>query len=162
MSEQTLENTRDLIEFRHDVHSQFGEDGIIEEVLNRLRIESGWFVEFGAWDGKYLSNSRLLFERGWHGVFIEGDPRKHADLCREYEGHDRIVPLNAWVGFDGDSRLDALLASTPTPHEFELLSIDIDSDDYHVWRALRDYTPKIVVIETNYSFPYNVDFVQAP
>ncbi|MFG0257180.1 MAG: hypothetical protein ACF8GE_04685 [Phycisphaerales bacterium JB043] len=153
---------QDLIEYRHDVHSQFGEDGIIEEILRRLNITTGWFVEFGAWDGKHLSNSRSLFERGWHGVFIEGDTKKFADLCREYDGQDRIVPLNAWVGFEGEDRLDALLAGTPIPKDFDLLSIDIDSDDYHVWHALREHTPKIVVIETNYSFPYNVDFVQAP
>ena len=65
-------------EFKKDNHSQNGEDGIIEELLNRLQIKSGWVCEFGAWDGIVGSNCRKLTEEGWTGIFIEADNRELA------------------------------------------------------------------------------------
>ena len=44
-------------------------DGVIRELLNGLNISQGWFCEFGAWDGKYSSNtSALLLKKSWSGV----------------------------------------------------------------------------------------------
>ena len=54
-----------LLDHAHDVHSQFGEDGVLAELLRRLGIERGWCCEFGAYDGVHLSNTRLLLEQGW-------------------------------------------------------------------------------------------------
>ena len=60
--------------FRRNVYSQNGEDGVIDEIFRRLGRSSGWFCEFGAWDGRYGSNSYSLLRKGWDGVMIEGDP----------------------------------------------------------------------------------------
>ena len=62
-----------LLFYSGDFHSQRGQDGILAEIFRRLGFRTGYFVEFGAWDGCYLSNSRSLYERGWGGVFIEGN-----------------------------------------------------------------------------------------
>ena len=62
-----------LINFRKNLYSQDGEDGVIEEIFKRLSINKGTFVEFGAWDGKYLSNTFALLQKNWAGVYIEGD-----------------------------------------------------------------------------------------
>ena len=51
------------------------------------------------------------------------------------------------------SNINFLLAKYSVPREFDLLSIDIDSNDYYVWKALEGYSPRIVVIEYNASFP---------
>lgn len=69
-----------LIKYRKNYYSQNGEDGVIEEILKRMGIKQGWFVEFGAWDGKYLSNTYALVEKGWKGVEIEGDKTKFEKL----------------------------------------------------------------------------------
>jgi hypothetical protein len=59
-----------LEEHRWDVHSQFGEDGMIPRALELLPGMGKWSVELGAWDGRHLSNShRLMAEEGWSGVF---------------------------------------------------------------------------------------------
>jgi hypothetical protein len=150
--------------YEKNVHSQNGEDGIIEELLNRLSITSGWTCEFGAWDGKYLSNTFALTERGWSGVFIEGDPEKYKDLLTTASSYPSIVPINAQVDHqDGPNSLDNLLASTPIPQDFDLLSIDVDSYDYQIWKSLKKYKPKLVIIEIN-SFvnPNNANHIHQP
>lgn len=41
------------------------------------------------------------------------------------------------------------------PKSFDLLSIDIDFNDYWVWKSIVDYSPRVVVIEFNSSIPPN-------
>src|SRR5262245_35197075 len=139
---------------RHNEYSQNGEDGVVAEILRRLAIEKGWFCEFGAWDGKYGSNCYALLRRGWQGVMIEGDPVRCVPLRRLAARYrERLIAIEAFVSSDADSpqSLDNLLATTPIPEDFALLSVDIDGLDYHVWSALRRYRPLIVIIEIDSS-----------
>ena len=65
-----------LLDYKKNISSQYGEDGIIEKIIQILNpLENKFFVEFGAWDGINLSNARLLFEKNWNGMFIEGDKK---------------------------------------------------------------------------------------
>lgn len=142
-------------------YSQFGEDGILARIFNLLGISQGWCVDCGAWDGSYLSNTAaLLRHHDWRGVLIEGDPSRYADLVRSVRPLPGVVCLNRMVGFDAENGLDAVLAGTEVPPDFDLLSIDIDGNDLHVWEALAAYTPKVVVIEYNPTIPNHVAFVQ--
>jgi hypothetical protein len=152
---RTSQNRGGLLAYRSNQYSQFGEDGIIEEICKRLGIKEGWFVEFGAWDGQHLSNTyNLLANKGWKGVFIECDPQKYKSLLRTQAAFpERLHTLCAKVGFEGESKLDTLLAKTPIPRDFELLSIDIDSYDWEVWNAVERYQPKIVIVECNWAIP---------
>jgi hypothetical protein len=150
-----------LEEHRADVHSQFGEDGMIRRALDVLPEGPSWCVELGAWDGRHLSNTyRLMTEDGWSGVFIEGDTRRCAELRATYRGNDRAHCINAFASFAGSTRLDDLLATTPIPEDFDLLSLDIDGNDFHVWRSLEQYRPRLVVVEFNATIPNDVDWVQ--
>ena len=47
-----------LHDFKKNIYSQFGEDGILSELISRLPQEAlnHTAVEFGAWDGIHLSN----------------------------------------------------------------------------------------------------------
>jgi hypothetical protein len=56
--------------FAKDIYSQNGEDGIIEEILNKLEINNGYVCEFGAWDGVHLSNTFNLVTKGFNAVFF--------------------------------------------------------------------------------------------
>lgn len=147
--------------YARDVTSQHGEDGIIEQVLQTLPETDGWCVEFGAWDGKFLSNTyNLIANKGYSAVLIEGSRRRFRDLQATHGGNERVHLLNAMVGIGADDNLDSLLSRTPVPRDFDLLSIDIDGADYHVWKAMGHYQPKIVVIEFNASIPNEIAFVQ--
>lgn len=66
--------------------------------------------------------------------------------------YPRIKSLCHFISAEGENRLDAILADTPVPREFDLLSIDVDGNDYWLWKSLTDYRPKIVVIEYNANF----------
>ena len=146
-----------LKEFCFNYFSQNGEDGIVEEIFRRLKINSGWIVEFGAWDGKYASNTFHLLEakKPFNAVYIEGDGNRYQDLLRTAEKYP-IIPINSYVEPEGKNSLDNLLNKTPTPKDFELLSIDVDGIDYHLWESLKEYIPKIVIIEIDRGIPSHI------
>lgn len=123
-----------LSNYAKQIYSQNGEDGIIEEIFNRIGIVKGWFVEFGAWDGNYLSNTRLLREKGWSGVYIESDKEHYRNLLKNTEGFTNIFPFNSSVNCS-ENNLDNILIKTPIPQDFDLLSIDIDGNDYWIWKG---------------------------
>ena len=151
-----------LNRFQADVTSQFGEDGVIDRIFEIIGSENRWCVEFGAWDGKYLSNTwTLLNEKDWSGVLIEGDPLRAGSLAESHRGHpDRVFVKNFYVGWENANCLDSVLTTTPIPADFDLLSIDIDGNDWHVWRALSKYRPRVVVIEYNPTASNQMVFIQ--
>jgi hypothetical protein len=150
-----------LQEFKSNVYSQYGEDGVIGKILELVSPVDRWCVEFGAWDGKHLSNTRDLIEHhGYSAVLIEGSTSRFQELRHNYSGNDRVFPFNQFVGFGKTDNLDVLLAKAPIPEDFDFLSIDIDGNDYHVWKATTAYRPKVVCIEFNPTIPTEVSFVQ--
>lgn len=150
-----------LSNFARNVTSQYGEDGIIEKALEVIGINDTWCVEFGSWDGMACSNTyNLITERGYSAILIEGNPKRYKDLLKTFGGNHRVIPLNAFVGFDKENGLDSILKETDIPLDFDVLSIDIDGNDYHVWEAIREYKPKVVVIEFNPTIAPTVEFVQ--
>lgn len=142
--------------------SQFEEDRVLADIFTRLGIVCGSCVEFGAWDGKKNSNTyNLIVNRGWRGVLIEANTERFKDLIDTYHDRPDITKINRIVGFDPPDTLDSILSETNIQTDFDLLSIDIDGNDYHVWAALKKYSPKVVVIEFNPSMPNEFLFVQA-
>jgi Methyltransferase FkbM domain len=152
-----------LMKFARNVTSQNGEDGIIEKLLELIGATNEWVVEIGAWDGKHLSNSwNLINRKSWHGVLVEGSAQRCALLQKTYAALPHVTVRNAYVGFDAatPTSIDRILAETAIPRDFDVLSIDIDGNDYHVWQTLTDYRPRVVIIEYNPTAPNDVVFVQ--
>jgi hypothetical protein len=147
--------------FARNVTSQHGEDGIIEKVLAVIGENDRWCVEFGSWDGRHCSNTfHLIDQEQYSAVLIEGNSKRFKDLLATFAHNDRVTPINTYVGFGTDDSLDSILGQTDIPANFDLLSIDIDGNDYHVWKALTAYKPKAVIIEFNPTIPPSVEFVQ--
>ena len=137
-------------EFSH--YSQNGEDGILLHLLERLGVENRYIVEVGTEDGRECNSANLILNFGWSGCLIEAS-ESSAAAAREYFSAcrvlDRVHLINAWA-LPGN--INELLRNAGVPGTVDILSIDIDSHDYWLWRALDCLNPRIVVIEYNASF----------
>ncbi len=151
----------DLAKFKSNITSQNGEDGIIEEMFKRIGTENKLCVEFGAWDGNHLSNTWNLWKNnGWNAILIEGDKNKFSDLNNNVNEHHNVTVSNTFVKIDGENSLDSILTRHSAPERFDLLSIDIDGDDYYIFKSLKKFTPRVVVIEFNATVPPFMEIVQ--
>lgn len=146
--------------FKRDVFSQRGEDGVIDYFLKKMGINTGYFVEFGAWDGKHLSNCANLAQQGWNGCFIEGDSERFRDLVSNYGDNDKVKALNRFITPKGDNSLDSVLTGIGAPRKLDVLSIDIDGYDYAVWEHLVNFDARLVIVEYNPTIPANVVHIQ--
>lgn len=152
-----------LKNYAKNITSQGGGDGVIEKIFDIIGTENKWSVEFGAWDGKYCSNTWVLNnEHDWAGVLIEGDETKFGDLKKTYSENQKATLVNKYIQLEGENTLDAILAETDIPGDFDCLSVDVDGLDWHIWDSLKNYQPRFVVIEFNPTIPNDIYFVQDP
>jgi len=149
-------------EFR--AFSQWGEDGIVDWLVERLSGISRSFVEFGVQDYRE-SNTRLLLQlRNWRGLVLDGSEEYVADIQSQdlYWRHD----LTAKCAFIDRDNINALIKSAGFAGPLGLLSIDVDGNDYWIWEAIDTAMPAIVVCEYNavlgdrfaLTVPYRADF----
>lgn len=138
----------------HNYTSQFGEDGLIAALFERIGIRNRWCFEVGAADGLFFSNTKRLRDEGWEAVLIEGDEDKFEKLF-EHAG-DHIYTVKEWICPDS---LDLILATAGAPTDLDLGVIDIDGQDYWVWKGMQTYRPRVILIE--YS-PYGLDDYLVP
>lgn len=156
------EDSRFLLNFRYNNTSQDGEDGIIEKIFEIIGPENKWCVEFGAYDGLENCNSHtLVTKEGWNGVFIEGDSGRFAALEQTYDGFGNTHLFRAFVGHGpGSTPLEDILSDLDVPTDFDLISIDIDGNDWHLWREFTGYRPRVVIIEFNPTISNDIVFIQ--
>ena len=130
------------------VHSHGKQDGILDAIFTALGISSGTSVEIGAWDGITHSNTRNLLENGWTCGYIEADPDKFRELKRNIEGLSACA-LNAMVDLELGNTLDDAIDRLGLPGKLTFLCVDIDGNDYWVWKSLTRCRPQVVCIEYN-------------
>lgn len=152
---------KSLVHFKASIKSGDGEDGVIEEIFNRIDAKSRVCVEFGALNGTHDSNSwNLINNKGWHALLIEADRTYFEKLQKLYESNSNVQCLNTFVSFEGEQSLDAIFSRAALPRDFDLISIDIDGNDYHVWESMQEYKPRVVIIEFNPTIPNDLSFIQ--
>jgi hypothetical protein len=117
---------------------------IIQYIFNTLNIKQGFFLEFGAWDGINLSNARLLFEKNWNGMFIEGDKKKFEDLRDNYSNTNILVE-NIYLD-DQHNNINKVLENNKIQH-IDFCSIDVDGLDLRLFKTFDDVLPTVVCIE---------------
>lgn len=146
-----------LAEFKSDVFSQFGEDGIIDQIFKVIGTKSKICIEFGAWDGFYLSNTAKLFsQEDWHAILIECDPIKYRELVKNVKKFNCICICQV-VGVGCQSIESILKKNRVSFSEIDLLSIDIDGNDYHIFESLKNLRPRLIVCEYNPTLPAHLD-----
>jgi hypothetical protein len=136
----------DLTAYELRVFSQNGEDGVLAEILRRIGVAGRTFAEFGVGDGTEGNTVFLAQVLGWSGAYMESDDGAYAALERRFAGNRRVTTLHAAVEPD---TVEALFERAGVAQETDLLSIDVDGNDYWIWRALERFRPRVVVIEYN-------------
>jgi hypothetical protein len=146
-----------LNHYEYRVHSQNGEDGIIAEIFNRIGTTNKFFVEFGAGSG-VENNTAFLLIKGWSGLWIESDRSRSKIINQKFAfliGRSlRVVNI-----FINTENIEKILRENGVPQEFDLLSVDIDGNDFWMWNAISWFKPRVVVIEYNSIFPPDIDWV---
>lgn len=158
LAEPKYADPRRLNRFEHKVFSQMGEDGIIAEVFRRLGTTNNTFVEFAAGDG-FENNTLYLLTCGWKGVWIEARDEYVKQIAANRSLEISRGSLQLLHDFVTAENIDSLLKKAGVPSEFDLLSIDIDRNDYWAWKALGGYRPRVIVVEYNAAFPPGCEWV---
>lgn len=135
-------------EFR--VHSQFGEDGIIQYLISRVPIEHEVFVEFGVADYRESNTRFLLCNDNWRGLILDGGT-EHIHFIRSDPLGWRHS-IDARSVFVTRDNINAAIAEAGISGDIGLLSIDIDGNDYWVLEALDVVSPRILIVEYNSTF----------
>jgi hypothetical protein len=132
-------------EFR--VFSQWGEDGIIEWLAAHVPVSRQVFVEFGVESFREANCRFLMMHRNWRGLVMDGDERNMEALRAQnfFWKHD----LTAVQAFVTAENIDDLLVRGGIAGPIGILSIDIDGNDYWVWKKITAVDPDIVVCECN-------------
>jgi hypothetical protein len=129
----------DLERAERQVTSQGGEDGVLAELFARLGTTNRNYVEFGCGDGLQCNTTQLR-RAGWTGLLMDGVAAPAAD--------DAVIHA-AWITA---ANINPLLDQHGVPAEPDLLSIDVDGNDYWIWRAITR-RPRVVVAEYNANLP---------
>lgn len=173
------ENDFNINEHEKKIYSQNGEDGIIEFIFSKIGTTNKFFVEFGVGNGFECNTVYLLEKNGWRGLMMDygADQNIQWKGVMKKAWYNRKLGLIGSIQkdlaffkkiisrtkrsrcFHIDIKLEKVTAENiqnlfqkyNVPKNFDLLSIDIDYNDYWVWKAIIDYSPKVVVIEYNSS-----------
>ena len=136
-----------FVDSAKNVYSQYGEDGVVDAIFEKIGTENKWCLEVGAADGILFSNTRRLIENGWHGILIEQDGEQYEKLVENCEKFQSVDLLKS--SLSNNFTLEMALIHCNAPKDIDLVCIDIDGQDYHVWNQLLKFRPRVVMIEYN-------------
>ena len=148
-------SSKRLFAFERRVNSQNGEDGVIEEIFKRIGITDRFFIEVGVADGKECNTSYLL-SQGWSGCWVDG-----RDLFRETLANRPDLAkagLKTVKAYVDRENISGVFKQLGAPAEFDLLSLDVDQNTYYLWEGLKDYRPRLIVIEYNSVAPAHLEW----
>ena len=149
---------------RFHEQSQNEEDGITLALIKLVGETNRRFVEIGA--GTNGGNSGFLAENcGWTGLMVDGSPERAKRLVARFGRHG-VRAMRTWITVDN---INQLVIDSELSGEIDLLSLDIDGNDFWVWRQLDACSPRMVILEFNAAFgperavtvPYDAAFDRA-
>lgn len=160
-SEKKFQEINDL---ELKIFSQFGEDGLINFLINNINIKNKKFIEFGVENYEEANTRFLLENNGWSGLIFDSskDNVEYIKKQNYYWKNDLTVHCE----FITKENINRLFSTNNYEGEIGLLSIDIDGNDYWVWQGIDTMEPSIVIIEYNsrlgieksYVVPYEKNF----
>jgi hypothetical protein len=144
----------DKCEFK--LYSQNGEDGILLYIFSRVGVTNHCFVEFGMGDGRECNTANLSLNFGWHGLLMDSN-EQNVSIAKHYYQNmlgtksSSIKIIQCLVTMEN---VNKVLMDNDIENDIDLLSIDIDGNDYWVWKAITAINPRVVVVEYNATLGY--------
>ena len=160
------ESIENLSEVEFQVFSQWGDDGIIQYLINKLDIPNKTFIEFGV-ENYTESNTRfLILNDNWTGYVLDGS--EDNVIYIKNDAVSWACELHAVSAFITKENINDLIKRVNFNKEVGILSIDIDGNDYWVWKEIDCINPIIVIAEynsvfgknTSWTVPYDPAFVR--
>ena len=158
---------KDLSDIEFKVYSQWGEDGIIDWLIDKLPQIPKKFLEIGTQDYKESNTRFLLINKNWDGFLIEADKDaiKNIKSQRVYWRYN-LTAINEFITKDN---INNIIKKNNIPKKLGLLSLDIDGNDYWILKKLSSLDPSIIICEYNSLFgqkksvtvPYKKNFTRS-
>lgn len=116
-------------------YSQHGEEAYLNHILSNIKPKNKHCVDLGAWDGFHFSNTRYFMDNGYTATLVDGDNRGNPEVHQEMITKENV---------------NYILQYLSTPATFDLLSIDLDGNDYYILdEILKMYNPSVIIAEFN-------------
>lgn len=161
---RTKGRIQSLAEVEFKVFSQWGDDGIIQWLAGNLEFPNRTFVEFGVENYRESNTRFLMMNNNWSGLVMDGSEANVAQIVNsEYFWK---YALSAKAVFIDTDNINGLLSSSGLAGEVGILHIDVDGNDYWIWKAIDAISPIVAILEYNSVFgtdrpitiPYDKDF----
>lgn len=140
-------NVQSLKDVEFSIFSQFGDDGIIQWLVQNLNIPNKTFIEFGVEDFGESNSRFLMMNDNWSGFVMDGSELNIKILKSSY--YYWKYDLACKAVFITKDNINNLIEEQKFQKEVGLLHIDIDGNDYHIWKEIDVIEPIIVIVEFN-------------
>lgn len=153
-----FDNPKNLTKFGFKVFSQQDEDGIIEEIFNRIGVKKKKFIEIGTETGIECNTTYLLFQ-GWSGLWVEGNIHFKNLIEKNFKNylHNKLI-----VEFEkvNPQNINKIISKYHEKfEEVDLLSIDIGTHTYHTLKEINCINPRVIVLEYNAKYGPSIEWV---
>ncbi|MEK7137938.1 MAG: hypothetical protein AAB787_00365 [Patescibacteria group bacterium] len=138
------------------VYSKHGGDGILAYIFSKIGVTNRTFVEIGVENGLECNTANLSFNFGWNGLLIDAneDWIRSAQNFYQKKLGNFSTKIKMIAEFVTAENINQLIKRGGMQGEIDLLSIDIDSNDYWIWRSITVINPRVVVMEYNASLGF--------
>jgi hypothetical protein len=151
-------NLDKINDFEYQITSQNNEDGIINYIFDKLKIDKLNFMEIGF--DYYQNNSLAILKKCNKGLFIDGDDKKVIilrNVLKLFYPKTKITVQNVLVDIDNINKIKE--QNFNNQEEIDFLSIDVDGIDYYLLKEI-NFKPKLICIEYNFWFGKDLSCAQ--
>ncbi len=132
------------------------EEGLYRHLMSVVPPVTKYCIEFGARDGTTAHTRGLVEDRGFSALYIEGDHESAERLMDNFADYPGVTAIQSFITAEN---IESLFKQAGVPEQPYLLTIDIDGNDYYVWKAITHYHPIFVCVEYNASYGPDSNFI---
>jgi len=132
------------------------DEGVIEYLMSVIKPDNKYCIEFGARDGSRAHVLFLINKYKYSALLLEGDPESAEQLNINFSENDHVSTSHAFITRDN---IENIFQKYDVPQSPAILLIDMDGNDYHIWKAISQYSPQAICIEYNPSYAPPEKFV---